>query len=351
MWRYWLPLVGLVAVAFLFSTEPEVQIETNAISTSEQSAPNPVAATAVKASLTELQPALAELAQVYEQQIRYPEYSIPLSEQQLDLLYPNRGAEVSRDLRPLGLNGDLVVSLDRYRAKVGSVLSWQGRLLGEDDLTSQISYLSARLEYSQSDINQVLTTAMQNTPSGLEIKGEFEVPNTELGEWRLVVTMALVDGADLRQSAVFHVIDPVAAITGIGRQQQQGNELVIPVQIEDAEPGYYKLSANIYSADERPLSHLQGKAKLGRRGVIELRLHGSLIHSLPQAQALLLGQLQLRRIPAKPGSSIRWGESEEAQYRLQEVNPQQFDSTPHQDATAVMRLQFLQQLGSTSITN
>ncbi|ASP37241.1 hypothetical protein CHH28_00425 [Bacterioplanes sanyensis] len=295
-----------------------------------------------------LQPVLANVAVAYELSNRYPDYSLPLAEHQVDLLQPNRGAAIERDLNLVGLPGSLLVQLDAFRYRQGDPIQATVVLSGGDDLQVQVSSLTAEVQNSAGETVYEPQWQQQRDGQQLTLTAEFDAHASWPQELLLAAQLTLTDRQDMRQTAPFRVFDAVAEITGTDPLQRGNNELLIPVRVARAKAGFYKLSANVYIDGQQPLAHLQGKARIGSSGVIPLKLHGSLLAGLPSPQRLSLHDLQLRRIPVKPGNDeqVEWGYSQSAVLELGDVATQGFYQQPYQDEQIAQRLQFLQQLGT-----
>ncbi|QQD22427.1 hypothetical protein GJQ54_11920 [Oceanospirillaceae bacterium ASx5O] len=295
-----------------------------------------------------MQEALLQVAAAYEITSQFPPYSIPLSEQQTELLQPNAGAVTQRDLTPLGLPGSLTVQLSAFRYKVGDSIKADITLSGDDALFTQLGSLRLTLENDDGEVLQRLQSSPAQNPNEYRWQAEFEAREDWAGMLNVVADMRLTDGAELQQRAPLQVFNAVAEVTGIGTTRISNNELIIPVEIRDAESGFYKLAATLHRADQSPLGYLQGQAKIGSSGTIDLKAHGMLLHALGNTQPLLIGNIQLRKIPERPqpGVDIEWGFSREDFYQTDDIDPSRFVAEPFQDEQTAMRLQFLQSLAN-----
>ncbi|WP_221795138.1 hypothetical protein [Oceanobacter mangrovi] len=328
-------------------------------------------ATAVDA-VTALKTSVALIASGYQQVSQYPDYSVPLDQFQTDLLYPNAASSNRRDLTPAGLPLKISVEVSAYRHTFDQPIESLTSISGDSGVLAAIG--SVRMSVRDSDnrilqtlktrrsgdnglfsaLGQITSDSQQPAPainreaatsSTQSWRSQFEGQRSWPSELNLTAEITLSDGQHFIQSTPFRLIELAAVITGVGRPWQDGNELVIPVQLEQAQKGYYKLGAVLYDADKRPIGYLQGKQQLKTStGTIDLRAWGSLLHQLSQAQGLWLGSFQLRNVPARPGSPTLWGDSQQPDYALPTVNPEDFSNEPYQNQQAQARLEFLQAL-------
>ena len=294
-----------------------------------------------------LKPVLRQVAQQYQRQNQWPSYSLPLSGHQLELIYPNQGAGISQPLQPLGLNGELRIDLDHYRYRVGETLSAQVSLIADDALLSQISELQITVIDRQKKTLQQLSSRNSEHSQASQWQAETEVSDRWPEEASVNARMIFVDGQQLNYSAPFQVFDPVAEVSGIKTPYVDNNELIIPVDVKKAKSGYYKLAAALFTAEDQPIAYLQGKTRIASSsGMIELKVHGSLLAALGSQQDLVIKSFQLRRIPARPGDGVvGWGVSREPSYVIKQVNPALFDDQPFQSAQVIARAEFLKKLG------
>ncbi len=350
--KVWIPLGLLIALGLLLGLRQQPvaivsqeSLPVVAASVSSESAETP----AIKAPQplpAAMQQAMTQVAAAYQISSQYPSYSIPLGSQQTELLQPNAGAHNVRDLNTVGLPGQLSIQLAAYRFRHEDTIEADITLSGDDALFSQLSGLTLSVRDNNNTVLLMPQAEVQNSSGEQRLKTRFSSSDNWPTELNLVAELRLTDGSTLRQSAPFQVFTAVAEITGTGTPYVDDNELVIPVDIEKAVAGYYKLAASLHYADKKPLAYLQGKGRIGSSGTLELRIHGSLLYNLGGIQNLWIGHLQLRKMPEKPGPEVQWGFSRDDFYAVKNVDPSRFSPTPFQDEQTISRLQFLQSLGS-----
>lgn len=351
-----LSISAVVLIYLLMPGTPAVRIEqqsevTTAVSTQPNSSvttDNNNATEQVQAPelAPEVKAAIKDVALAFEQSATYPPYSIPLTEHQPQLLTPNAGSKTQRSLEANGLPGELTVSLSAYRYRLDQLIEAEVSLIGNDELFTQVGRVQLSLRDQSNAIVKLVSANASLERERWSYTTSIEPDEEWPDELNLVAEVTLTNGESLRQSAPLRLFNPVAVIHSIGDARIEDNELVIPVNIRDAQPGFYKLGASLLLADKKPLAYLQGKAHLrGSSGTLELHAHGSLLSTLNTRQPLWLSSFQLRRIPEKPGPQVGYGDSEHTMIRIPDVNPDDFSSLPYQNAQVAQRLQFLQSLG------
>ena len=351
-------LLAGAALLILLRPQPEV-IRTDAVTRQpEQTSARPAPAHDYAARPPQpaqqlpqdMQAAIRNVADAYQQDSQYPPYSIPLSEAHSELLYPDAATASTRDLTIYGLPGSLSVSLSAYRYRPGDIIEADVHLRGDHTLFTQVARVSLSLRDKDNQLLQPLSAASTTTSAEewlyhARVGAQKDWP-TELN---LTAEVFLTNGESLKQSAPFQLFVPVAEITGLGNSSRHDNELIIPVQIKNAQPGFYKLGAALLYADHKPIAYVQGKGRIsGSSGTLELKVWGALLAQMPDKARLELGSFQLRRIPEKPGPAVGFGSSKQAFYTVGDINPADYSDLPYRNEQALQRLQFLQSLGQPS---
>lgn len=235
---------------------------------------------------------LASVAEQYAQTTRYPDYSIPLTAPQAQAYEGNRYHPVAL---PLEGEGEFTVTLDKFRFTRGEPILVVASLSGRQIVGDQ---LQATLETAQSREQAETATLTAGEDAGY-YQGNLGSDHTP-GEYRLIVE-AQVDGRPVRHASSLTIEPDLGDFGGLESPFISNNDLVIPVQFDPEEPGYYALSAQLYQ-DQEPIAQLQAETSLsGSSGVIELRAHGSVLASRELQGNLQLRHLQLRQLPARPG--------------------------------------------------
>ncbi len=327
----------------------------------QKSAQTPNQKSGQTANSLQLDPALTSafqnVAAGYAVTSQFPSWSVPLDQHQTDLLNPNGESLNHRDLTPAGLPLTISMALSAYRYAPGEIIEGAVSLSGDADTLRRVRNVSVAITDSRlrpiKELNEELKAvpASQTGSNSTSAGTRWETHITADPEWpqqlNYTTVVTLNDGQTVSQSSPFQVTAWSAMITGVGSHWQEGNELVIPVTVRDASPGYYKLGAALFDQQQQPVAYLQGKQSLtGSSGTIKLRVWGSLLQQLEQPQKLWLGSFQLRNVPSRPGSPIQWGHSQQDRYPISTVDPARFDAEPYQDEQAQARLEFLQALGT-----
>ncbi len=262
---------------------------------------------------------LASVADEYQQTIRYPDYSVPLTKAQAEAYQGNRYHPV---VLPLEGDGRFVVTLDKFRFSQGEPILVVASLKGRQVFGQS---LSATLE-TAGERGRVASAELENADPGY-YQGTISSDHPP-GEYRLIVE-ARVDGKPVRHVSSLTIEPDLGSFEGLETAYVSGNDLVIPVRFDPEQSGYYALSAQLYSG-ETPLAQLQQETSLGSSSaVIRLKAHGSVLANRDIQGTLQLRHLQIRRLPAAPGDRTDYAFGPEEGY---EFSPPDLDGLQNQPA-------------------
>lgn len=241
--------------------------------------------------------ALARVADQYQQTLRYPDYSIPLTPAQAEAYQGNRYQPVAL---PLENGGAFRVTLDRFRFSRGAPILIAATLSGRQVFSQS---LSATLE-TTGDRRRAASAELPETEPGY-YQGTLG-SNHEPGEYRLIVE-ARIDGKPVRLASSLTIEPDLGSFEGLDAPYISGNDLVIPVHFEPETTGHYALSAQLFQGD-KPVALLQQESALSSgSGPINLKAHGSVVAERDATGPWSLRNLQIRRMPAAPGDRTDYG--------------------------------------------
>lgn len=234
---------------------------------------------------------LANVANQYQEASRYPPYSLPLTDAQAKAYQGNVYQPV---VLPLADGGQFTVTLEKFRFTRGEDILIAASLSGPPVVAQT---MRATLEASQ-DRTALDSTILRQQSDGL-YQGTIGT-DVAPGEYRLVVE-ASVDSKPLRHVSTLTVEPDLGEFTGLGDASVVDNDLLMPVNFDARESGYYRLSAQLYNQG-RPLAQLTAERRLdSTESTITLRAHGSVIADQDINGKLQLRGLQIQRLPARPG--------------------------------------------------
>lgn len=338
-------LLALLAGYLLFSAAPTLPQQTQPVAAIDAAASEPASphsAAVPKPAHLEVSETIPQpisesfqlLAKAYASELEMPAYSRPLTADDTHLLKPNAYVP-----QPVSLEGGASASvvLSQYRYSYPQAIDVKLEVNG---LTVSGATVQLKAESTMSD--QVLANdAMLHTDQGWVAQLNAEP------EWDGPLQVSVTFRANGKQQTLNTGIlysNPVATITGVEASRSSGSDMLIPVQLEVKQAGFYRLRANLYTEDNQPLALLIATEKLSAGSAeILLRAYKSVLRN--ESGPYLLGTFVLERRAAIPGEQTRYGDSDKPMYELEYFALDQLTDEPWQpDAQELQRLQFLQQL-------
>jgi hypothetical protein len=278
---------------------------------------------------------LASAAEQYTQNIRYPEYSIPLSEEQAKAYRGNRFEPIEL---PLEGDGRFTVTLEKYRFVQDEDILVVATITGSSVVADR---LEVTLE-STEDRQQHASSSLSNNSGDNYYEGLIQA-DAEPGEYRLIVE-ASIDGKPVRHASTLMIEPDLGEFEGLGSPRVSNNDLIIPVHFDANEPGFYALSAQLYH-NGRAVAQLQDEKRLdGTTDTLELKAHGSVLAKREITGELELRHLQIRRLPARPGDRTDYGFGPEEGYSFSPPDLDGLSDSPASDPESEQRAALLRQL-------
>lgn len=280
---------------------------------------------------------LARVADQYAENARYPEYSVPLSDEQAKAYQGNQFHPVKL---PLADGSVFTVTLEKFRFTQGEDILVVATLNGTQVVRQQ---MSATLESTGSrDVHADAT--LHDNRGDRYFEGVIEA-DASPGEYRLVVE-ASVDGRPLRHVSTLSIEPDLGDFEGLGSPGVSGNNLVIPIKFKARESGYYALSAQLHG-NGRAIAQLSTEKRLDTSSnVLELKAHGSVLAKRNISGKLTLKGLQIRRLPAKPGDRTDYAFGPEDGYSFTPPSLDSLTNSPAGDPESEQRAALLRKLAS-----
>jgi hypothetical protein len=274
----------------------------------------------------------ALVASAYAEEIKFPSYSQPLTLGDIQQLQPN---VYHAQVIPLEKGGSASIELDRYRFAYPEPI--KARLL-----VRGLRVDSARVNlYSELDGTLLTTEISKKNDQGFSV--ELDADSKWDGPLRIEFDIKSGSQMQVLQTG-FEYSQPVARITGLGSSSVDGADLVIPTNINVDSAGHYRLRANLFDADRRPIALLNTSSVLTEgKAELRLRVYKTLLKG--RVGPLWLSTFQLERRSAAPGQPVRYGTSVADGFVIEYTGGDQLgDETYQPTAEEQERLGFLQQM-------
>ncbi|WP_417544062.1 hypothetical protein [Marinobacter sp.] len=278
---------------------------------------------------------LAKVADQYAQSVRYPPWSVPLTEAQAA---GYRGNHYEPVVLPLENGGQFTVTLDKFRFTRGEDILVVASLQGPQVMGYS---LQATLEHPESREAAESAALEQDGQTGY-YQGSLTT-DQEPGEYRLIVE-ATVDGKPVRHASSLTIEPYLGDFEGIEDTYLSNNNLVIPVTFSPQASGFYALSAQLYNG-QQPVAQLQAEKRLDRTsGTVSLKAHGTVLANKSFNGKFQLRNLQIRQLPANPGDRTHYAFGPDDGYDFEPPDLDDLKDTPAVNPESEQRAALLRQL-------
>lgn len=289
---------------------------------------------------------LNQVARAYEQNMRYPPYSIPLSEESWDLKHPR--AFVTNQLPVRGSDGvTAAIHLKDYVVFEGQ--PFQIDLAIESNKVMPALYdLKVEILEDYQPLVQLAMRQVDQSDHKIQYQGNYQPTPEQSASWGLDLqiraTLSMGQGETV-------LISPVkyshrnAVLTGADTSYPQGTDLVIPLRFEVIQAGRYQVRANLYDAQGQSLSHLVMKGNLTPESpLLSLRVHSQILRDQNAQGPYLLKEFNITKVPIRPGDKTGFALSELEEIPVQGFPLDSYDDEPYENSADQERLAFLKQL-------
>jgi hypothetical protein len=297
----------------------------------------------------EVKARLAQVADIYAEQIRYPAFSMPIQNQEALRKYlPNRSLDAER---PLDMEEEssprLRLQTDKYQYFTGDMINVTVIVTG---LTGDPSVeVGARLVAQGQTLARAGTDAVDQQAGLYRMRfADLDaIADSQAGVLRVVARIN-IDGEAYEIGTPVSYAANVATVTGVGMAQVSGEYLNIPVNVTTTKPGYHELDANLYSAQSyMPLVHLTAQQELQTTsGLMQLQAHIASLKVAGDPGPYILKDISFTRMPSPPDFSTEYGNAAQDSYSVNGYAFDEYDDVPYVDEEANKRLELLREIGS-----
>lgn len=234
------------------------------------------------------------IAAKYEQTLKFPPYSQPLSLNNFSLLNPNYFEPVTMVTQDSNVKISMV--LEKYHFVAPEAI--KVHVMGSD-------IYGVKLKVQDADTRKTLSNhTMQFSQDGYvtQIKGSSDYPvNLQ------ITALANVNGDEIPLVAQINYNQESATIIGGAKPFVEYADLVFPIDIQVEKTGLYRVRANLFSGGQ-PIAFLvsETELELGQKQAL-LRAHQSV---LPNTSEFELETFTIEKRSTHPAESPRFGNSE-----------------------------------------
>jgi hypothetical protein len=298
-----------------------------------------------------MQHEMQRVADIYEQRSQYAPYSLFLSAAQTDLINPNQSHESPRAYDVLDETISILIKPRKYRFSTAEHVEVDilitSSVAGVKSLTKLEAYLRST-KSKQSWPFKILQTSDQKGERSIQASIDL---SSELGsfdekDYSVVVSASFNGDSPVMQSAPIQLVTQVAKVVGLGVNRIEDNDLIIPINIDADQAGYYQVSASLFDrATNSAVSYLIAKQRLSSgSNILDARVQGLVLRDKGFSGPFRLQGITLVKKSERPGMAEAYGMSADS-YEVEGVNLEDFESIPYQDPMTEQRLEFMRSIG------
>ena len=292
---------------------------------------------------------MADIAEAYRDNMRYPKYSKPLRENDWALLNPR--AFIPRET-PLnnkeGLSAAMILA--RHILNRMDDLPVDVIIKGQDD-----AFYANAVDISLSsrgEIKPLMSLDEKNWDENTSIYTGI-IPAASLkgagpGDVTLIAEISFGNGEEAKISTVVNLYENTATLTHLDEAYVDGADLVIPAHLEVKQSGHYRIRANLFDESTgQPVSHLNSVFKLNEASnTCPVKVHASALRNSNAPGPYFLTDINITKSPSTPGDKTGYGSSSSDFFIVQGFDLNSYSDEEYENPQNKQRLEFLQRLAS-----
>lgn len=296
----------------------------------------------------EMKSKLKSIGDAYEAEAQFPEFSRPISPEELEGKYRGNtpvASELPADLTNPGSPG-LSILTDRFRYYPGDQLAANASISGLSEQES--SAITARLLRDGEVVTAASVTPAQDSPHSYYL--DFSALQFDDVGWKQPLTIEVefsFRGETFVRSATVEYVSTMASVDGVSQSRVQQEYLEIPVYVSTEKPGIHRLQANLYDASSgQPLVHLKAEDSVESSGSLVLKAHIAALKKAGSEGPYTLGDVVFTRLPSNPDYITEYGRVDQERYRVGEHSFDDYLDKPYVNQKAARIAKELRRIGS-----
>tara|TARA_R110000823_G_scaffold224420_1_gene352442 strand:- start:862 stop:1572 length:711 start_codon:yes stop_codon:yes gene_type:complete len=165
----------------------------------------------------------------------------------------------------------------------------------------------------------------------------------EPGEYRLIVE-ATVDGKPVRHASSLTIEPYLGDFDGLEDTYLSNNNLLIPVTFSPQALGFYALFAQLYNGQQPVAELQAEKRLDRTSDTVSLKAHGTVLANKSFNGKFQLRNLQIRQLPSKPGDRTHYAFGPDDGYDFEPPDLDDLKDTPAVNPESEQRAALLRQL-------
>ncbi|MBU2511168.1 hypothetical protein KJ966_07510 [bacterium] len=266
---------------------------------------------------------LLAISKSFERSLEYPLYSRPLFWQDHALLNSNESNTIYRDFNKNSYTAAII--LPQYVMFRESVVPITFRVVqSKDKALPEIEYVKGEIISGEGTVtNEFDLQLTASKSSELLYKIDFMPSETDYSQWSPEVNLKISFKPKGKKketlTKMFKVVTSIASITDKGQERVEGPNLVIPLDLEVKQPGYYRVTGNLFSRETgQPIAHLIGEEPaVDFNGTIMLKVYSKVLKEKNESGPYLLKDIMITRLPDSFEEPRQFGDASGQQFEIE----------------------------------
>ena len=297
----------------------------------------------------EIKQRLLELSDSYEEQVQYPDFSLPIDKADLDSQYLPDIAVANELPARIGDPGSpgLSIKTSRLRYFPGDQMTAIATIPGLPD--TEASSIRSRILLQGEALSSASVTPRDDGPHSYDMDfGSLQLDEVAEMTELMLHTEFTFQGETYERLTSIEYVPTIAELDGVGAASVAGEYLEIPVEISTDKPGYHRIKANLYdAATGEPLVHLRAEGSLeSSNGVLVLRAHIAALKKAGSEGPYELKDLGLQRLPSEPDYITEYGHIEQDVFSITAFSFKLYSDQPYRNEKTQRIAKELRRLGS-----
>ena len=283
----------------------------------------------------------ARVADLYEASSQYPSYSLPINEDTVGDYRYNQYTPVQVPFSDGESEARVRILLERLHFEHGEPIVGLVAVTGSAARDLSLNRVTLRDQTGET----LYSDSLEADGDGSEYPLTLTPGESRAEDWPaelFVMVTGEFQGRTIDAVAPVRYEAPVGEVRAVGSSRVEGDHLLIPVELDLEEAGYYAVSGNLHSEQGRPLVHLEGKEQLsGMDSEVTLRAHRQALESTDDEGPYRLEHLVIRKLPSRPGERTRVGPELDETFNVDGAPFDRYTGEPYEDPMREARLEFL----------
>jgi hypothetical protein len=288
---------------------------------------------------------MADISDAFEENMRFPNYSKPLSENNWTLLNPR--AFVPKAMPLAGLkNTGVKIIIPRFIVTRDESFPVTVKVISSGENAPQVQTLVLSISKKQYELPLKTSSSTNNESEFSAFVSKSLLKSIEETEVIISANIMFNNLKEASVSSVFKLVGNEVVLEDLSSSYVDGADLVIPGNFSVDISGHYRVQANLFDkASLTPISHLNNTFQLDSGSETGLlKVHAETLRSKGFAGPYILKDFNITRSPSAPGELTGYGTSKSESYDIQGFDLDSYSREKYEDKSSQQRLQFLQKM-------